>query len=149
MHVKELPFEIVSEILVEVAEANIRDGPTYTFGLTQAPLPIQKAALQRYVRGPVSQEMLKWDATSVVRHACWQWHEWATQYALKSVSVSRRRGGEVSTRDIAVVVYRPDKFAAMGRAFQPAIELFALRAHRSPKRYRCLSRSARFAQTDS
>lgn len=149
MHIKELPFEIASKILVEVAEANAHHGPTFTFGLTQAPLPLQKITLQRYVRGPVPPEMLKWDATSAIRHVCWQWHEWATRYALKSVSISRRKGGEVSTRDIAVVVDRPDKFAAMGRAVQPAIELFALRAHPSPKRHRCLSRSARFAQTDS
>lgn len=97
MQIKDLPYEIISKILEEVAEANIRDGPTYTFGLSQAPMPLQKAPLQRYVRGPVPPEMLKWDATGVIRYVCWQWHEWALEYALKSVYIRRWKGGEVST----------------------------------------------------
>jgi hypothetical protein len=97
MHIKEFPFEIVSEILKEVAESNIHDGPTYTFGLTQAPLPLTKSNVQRYVKGLIRPEMLRWDATSDIRRVCWQWHEWAIEYALRSVSISRFRGGEVST----------------------------------------------------
>lgn len=96
MQIKELPFEILSKILEEVAEANIRDGPTYTFGLSQAPLPLQKSTLQRYVRGPVPPEMLKWDAITAIRTVCWQWHEWALEYALKNVYIRRWKGGEVS-----------------------------------------------------
>ncbi|KAJ4330465.1 hypothetical protein N0V95_010052 [Ascochyta clinopodiicola] len=94
MHIRELPFEIVSAILKEVVESNIHDGPMYTFGLTQAPLPLRKSSVQRYVKGLVRPEMLRWDATSDIRRVCWQWHEWAVEYALRSVSISRFRGGE-------------------------------------------------------
>ncbi|KAF3031694.1 hypothetical protein E8E12_001720 [Didymella heteroderae] len=94
MHVKKLPFEIVSAILKEVVESNIRDGPMYTFGLTQTLLPLQRTRVQRYVKGLIQPEMLRWDATSGIRQVCWQWHEWAMDYALRSVSISRCKGGE-------------------------------------------------------
>jgi hypothetical protein len=95
MHIHEFPNEILFKILEETAKANIRDGPTYTFGLSQPPLPLQKGELQRYVRGPVPLEMLKWDATSAIRLVCWRWHEWALGYALKDVYIRRWKGGEV------------------------------------------------------
>lgn len=97
MHINEFPYEILSKILEETAKANIRDGPSYTFGLTQAGLPLQRAELARYVRGPVPPEMLKWDATSAIRLVCGQWHEWALEYALKDVYIRRWKGGEVGT----------------------------------------------------
>jgi hypothetical protein len=128
MQIKDLPFEIVSKILEEVAEANIRNGPTYTFGLSQAPMPLQKAPLQRYVRGPVPPEMLKWDATCVIRYVCWQWHEWALEYALKSVYIRRWKGGEVRTNDLCSW-YPSNNPTAMGRALQPTLQLPPLRAH--------------------
>jgi len=96
MHIKAFPFEIVSAILKEVVQSNINDGPVYTFGLAQAPLASRKSSVQRYVKGFVQPEMLRWDATSAIRQVCWQWHEWAIEYALSSVSISRFRGGEVS-----------------------------------------------------
>ncbi|KAF2118379.1 hypothetical protein BDV96DRAFT_569793 [Lophiotrema nucula] len=109
MHINEFPYEVLSKILEETAKANIRDGPTYTFGLSQAQLPLQKPTTQRYVRGPVPPEMLKWDATSAVRLVCWQWHEWALGYALKDVYVRRWKGGErwaeLSTRRESYSLY--------------------------------------------
>ena len=96
MNIDELPFEIVSAILKEVVESNIRDGPMYTFGLTQPPQPFRKSSVQRYVKAPFRPETLRWDATSDIRRVCREWHEWATGYALRSVSVSRFKGGEVS-----------------------------------------------------
>jgi hypothetical protein len=97
MHINDFPYEVLSKILEEVTKAHIRDGPTYTFGLSQAPMPLQKAPLQRYVRGPVPPELLKWDATSMIRSVCWKWHEWALEYSLKDVYIRRWKGGEVST----------------------------------------------------
>ncbi|KAF2468252.1 uncharacterized protein BDR25DRAFT_291017 [Lindgomyces ingoldianus] len=94
MHINEFPYEILSKILDETTKGNIRNGPTYTFGLSQAPLPLQKASLQRYVRGPVPPEMLKWDSTSAIRLVCWQWHQWALDYALNDVYIRRWKGGE-------------------------------------------------------
>jgi hypothetical protein len=95
MHINDFPYEVLSKILEEVTKAHIRDGPTYTFGLSQAPLPLQKATLQRYVRGPVPPELLKWDATSMIRSVCWKWHEWALEHSLKDVYIRRWKGGEV------------------------------------------------------
>ncbi|KAJ4287957.1 hypothetical protein N0V90_011972 [Kalmusia sp. IMI 367209] len=94
MHITDIPYEILSKILEEAAKSNIRNGPTYTFGLSQPPMPYQKATLQRFVRGPVPTEMLRWDATSAMRLVCWQWHEWALEYALKDVYIRRWKGGE-------------------------------------------------------
>jgi len=96
MRLNDVPYEILSKILEETAKANARDGPSYTFGLSQPPMPLQKGTLQRYVRGPVPPEMLKWDATSALRLVCWQWHEWTLEYALKDVYIRRWKGGEVS-----------------------------------------------------
>ena len=98
-NIKDIPYEILTQILEEAAAANARDGPTFTFGLSQAPLPLQKAELQRYIRGPVPPEMLKWDASSALRLVCRQWHEWALDYSLKDIYIRRWRGGEVSAID--------------------------------------------------
>ncbi|KAF1840615.1 uncharacterized protein K460DRAFT_371820 [Cucurbitaria berberidis CBS 394.84] len=94
MNINDFPYEVLAKILEEVAKANIRDGPTYTFGLSQAPLPLQRATLQRYVRGPVPPELLKWDATSALRSVCWKWHEWALEHSLKDLYIRRWKGGE-------------------------------------------------------
>jgi len=95
MHINEFPYEILSKILEETARVNARNGPTYTFGLSQPPMPLKTAPLARYVRGPVPPEMLKWDATAALRLVCWQWHEWALGYALGDVYIRRWKGGEV------------------------------------------------------
>jgi hypothetical protein len=110
MNINDFPYEVLSKILDEVTHAHIRDGPTFTFGLSQAPMPIQRASLQRYVRGPVPPELLKWDATSMIRSVCWKWHEWALEHAIKDVYVRRWKGGEVSRKcpsiDNMLTIYR-------------------------------------------
>ena len=35
MHINDLPFEILSRVLKEAADANVRDGLRFTFGLSQ------------------------------------------------------------------------------------------------------------------
>jgi hypothetical protein len=97
MNINDFPYEILSQILHEVTKANVREGPTYTFGLQQAPLPLERAKLQRYVRGPVPPELLKWDATATLRAVCWKWHEWALEHSIKDVYIRRWKGGEVSS----------------------------------------------------
>ncbi|RYO63375.1 hypothetical protein AA0113_g5935 [Alternaria arborescens] len=94
MNINDFPYEVLTQILEEVTKANIRDGPTYTFGLQQAPLPLERAKLQRYVRGPVPPELLKWDATATLRSVCWKWHEWALEHSIKDVYIRRWKGGE-------------------------------------------------------
>lgn len=94
MHINDIPYEILSTILEEAAAINAREGVTYTYGLTQAPLPLQKAKVSRYLRGPLCPDDLLWDATSSIRQVCSTWHNWALSYALKNVYVRRWRGSE-------------------------------------------------------
>ncbi|KAH0258174.1 hypothetical protein KCU91_g15944, partial [Aureobasidium melanogenum] len=53
MHINDFPDEILSSILEYAAQMNAENGVKYTFGLTQAPLPISRTPLTRYIRGPV------------------------------------------------------------------------------------------------
>lgn len=92
--INDLPHEILSSILEHVTASNKQHGVTYTFGLSQAPIPLQTAKLQKYVRGPVPPDMLKWDATAAIRQVCRTWHDWALEYALKDVYIRRWRGSE-------------------------------------------------------
>lgn len=98
MHINEFPYEVLTKILEGAAKANTRDGATYTYGLSQLPMPLQKAPITRFVRGPVPPEMLKWDAATAIRLVCLKWHEWALGFALRDVYICRWKGGEV--RDI-------------------------------------------------
>jgi len=132
MHINDFPYEVLSQILDEVTKANVRDGPTYTFGLQQAPLPLERAKLQRYVRGPVPPELLKWDATATLRSVCWKWHEWSLEHSIKDVYIRRWKGGEVSTTHIYQLDITLTSGKAMGRTLQQTRELPALRAHSSP-----------------
>jgi hypothetical protein len=85
MCINNVPYEVLSKILEDVTQARVRDGPTYTFGFSQAPQPLQRTPLQRYVRGLISPQLLKWDATSSIRAVCWKWHEWGLEHSLKDV----------------------------------------------------------------
>ena len=95
MHINDLPQEILSEILSLTAHTNQTDGVQFTYGLTQPQLPVQKPSrLSKYVRGPLSTESLKWDATQSIRQVCGQWHDWAVAYNLEHVFERRGRGSE-------------------------------------------------------
>ncbi|KAF2460116.1 hypothetical protein BDY21DRAFT_281410 [Lineolata rhizophorae] len=94
MHINEFPYEILSNILEEASRLEERDGVAYTFGLSQAPQPGYKAKLQRYVRGPLRPDMLRWDATASIRRVCPQWHQWAIEYAMREVYIRRWQGSE-------------------------------------------------------
>ncbi|KAK4550350.1 hypothetical protein LTR36_003317 [Oleoguttula mirabilis] len=94
MHINELPQEILSDILLKAAKANEAEGISYTYGLTQAPLPLGQTKLAKYVRGPLSAESLRWDATHSLRQVCAQWHDWALGYNLEQVFERRWRGSE-------------------------------------------------------
>ncbi|TKA61571.1 hypothetical protein B0A49_09483 [Cryomyces minteri] len=94
MHINDFPYEILAGILEETTRLNERDGVSYTFGLSQAPLPLQKTKLQKYLKGPIPPDMLKWDATAAIRQVCRAWHEWSLDYSLKDVYLRRWRGSE-------------------------------------------------------
>jgi hypothetical protein len=93
-NITSLPHEILSQILLLATKANERENESFTYGLTAAPLPLQQAKLTKYVRGPVTAESLRWDATVSIRQVCSQWHEWALSYNLEHVFERRWRGSE-------------------------------------------------------
>lgn len=94
MPINHLPQEILSDILLLATKANEAEGERFTYGLTQAPLPLQKPTLQKYIRGPVTAESLRWDATGAIRNVCARWHDWALSYNLEHVFERRWRGSE-------------------------------------------------------
>jgi len=94
MHINDLPSEILSDILLRAARANEAEGESFTYGLSQAPLPGQEAKLTKYVRGPVATDSLRWDATRSLRQVCHAWHEWALDYNFEHVFEQRWRGAE-------------------------------------------------------
>jgi hypothetical protein len=96
MHINELPNEILFQILLEVAKLNEQNGVTFTFGLSQPPMPPGQTMKrpQRYVRGPVPPALLRMDSTQSVRCVCSKWHDWAMAYALKDIYIRCWRGSE-------------------------------------------------------
>ncbi|KAF1986143.1 hypothetical protein K402DRAFT_90747 [Aulographum hederae CBS 113979] len=92
--ISDLPYEILSNILDEAAKLNEADGASFTFGLSQPPMPYAKPPLQRYVRGMIPPDKLKWDTASSIRQVCSVWHEWALHYSLKQLYLRRWRGSE-------------------------------------------------------
>ena len=42
MPIHELPSEILNQILLEAARLNEAEGEKYTYGLSQAPLPLER-----------------------------------------------------------------------------------------------------------
>ena len=119
MSFQTLPTEIVSSILKLAAITHAEEGVNFTYGLTQAPLPLQKPALTRYVRGPANPDALRWDATATIRSVCRKWHAWALQYSMESVIIRKWRGSErwaeLSTKrklyDIYELIEKPSGFA--------------------------------------
>nr|POF19912.1 hypothetical protein CFP56_52161 [Quercus suber] len=95
MLINELPYEILIDILLRAADANEAEGERFTYGLSEAPIsPLQRTRLSRYVRGPLTTESLRWDATCSIRQVCQVWHSWALSYNLEHVLERKWRGAE-------------------------------------------------------
>ena len=92
--INNLPYELLSQILEIAAELNCQEGPQYTYGLSQAPEPLQDVSMQTVIRGLVPPDIQRWTATNAIRQACRVWHDWAAQYALRDIRISRWRGSE-------------------------------------------------------
>ena len=92
--INDLPYELLSAILEEAAEFNIQENAQYTYGLSQAPEPLQDVQMQRVVRGQVPPDTLKWNAVDAIRQVNRQCHQWASEYALRSLFITRWRGSE-------------------------------------------------------
>ena len=98
---QDLPFELVSEILSIAAVLNETDSQTvtYSYGLTQAARPSQKKAyIQKYVRGRVPTDVLRWNSVDAIRQVNSRWHHWALSHALKELYIRRWQGGETWMR---------------------------------------------------
>ncbi len=89
-----LPYELLSSILHEAAALNTQDAATYTYGLSQAPEPLQNVPVQKVVRGRVPPDLLRWRATDSIRQVSPEWHEWAVGHALRELYIRRWRGSE-------------------------------------------------------
>jgi hypothetical protein len=95
--IKDLPFEILDAILLEVVDQQKREGVAFTYGLSELPACRDKTVstrLQKYVRGPTPPYQEKWDAVKNLRQVSQDWHEWALSYALEDVYVKLWQGGE-------------------------------------------------------
>ncbi|KAI9871987.1 MAG: hypothetical protein M1830_002188, partial [Pleopsidium flavum] len=89
-----LPYELLSSILHETSALNAQDAATYTYGLSQAPEPLQNVPVQKVVRGRVPPDVLLWKATESIRQVSSMWHDWALEHALKELYIRRWRGSE-------------------------------------------------------
>ncbi len=87
---KIFPNEVLSIVLEEATLLNLNDAPQWTYGLNQSP----DSRLQQTIRGHVAPDALKWNASKAIRQVNRQWHDWACNYALKNLYVSRWRGSE-------------------------------------------------------
>ena len=92
--INHLPYELLSAVLLEAAEFNTQENAQYTYGLSQAPEPLQDVQMQRVVRGQVTPDTLKWNAVDAIRQVNRQCHQWASEYALRSLFITRWRGSE-------------------------------------------------------
>ena len=92
--INELPYELLLTILEEAAHFNIQENAQYTYGLSQAPEPLQDVRLQRVIRGQVSPDTLKWHTVDAIRQVNRQWHQWACEYSLRTLHITRWRGSE-------------------------------------------------------
>ena len=92
--IDDLPYELLTVILEAAAEFNIRENAQYTYGLSQAPEPLQDIQMQCVVRGQVPPDTLKWNAVDAIRKVNRQCHHWALEYALRSLFITRWRGSE-------------------------------------------------------
>lgn len=84
--ISSLPNELLSAILEEAAHLTTQ-GNRFTYG-------IDSHSSQRILRGNAAPDALRWYATDGIRRVNSQWHDWASQYALRTLYIRRWRGSE-------------------------------------------------------
>ena len=98
MHINDLPEEILNNILLLATRANEAEGVTFTYAVQHEPIAWlrnnESKAREKYVRGPLPVELVRWDSTSEIRHVCSAWHEWAAAYSFKEIYERRWQGSE-------------------------------------------------------
>ena len=94
LRLPDLPYELFSAILSRAARLNSGGNAKYTYGLSQAPEPAQDVRMQRVVRGYTPIDSQKWMAVDAMRQINRRFHDWAVEYALKDLYITRWRGSE-------------------------------------------------------
>lgn len=89
-----LPYEIVDLILSRAVELNRRDAVIYSYGLTEAPQPLQHVKLDIYVSGRRPEDSVRWHAASSIRQVNSIWRKWALKYAVRALYIRAWRGSE-------------------------------------------------------
>lgn len=126
-NINNLPYELLAAILEEAAEYNIHENARYTYGLSQAPEPLQDVRMQPVIRGQVPSDTMKWIAVNAIRQVNRQCHQWASEYALRNLYITRWRGSErwmqsrtlhtVQTKASSIAVYR-DPYHSLRKTLQ-------------------------------
>ncbi|KAL2002177.1 hypothetical protein VTN02DRAFT_474 [Thermoascus thermophilus] len=104
-----VPYEILDLILSAAAARNLADAVTFSYGLTEAPQPLQHVKLERYVRGRRPEDALRWDAVDSIRQVNATWRHWALDYAVRELYIRRWRGSErwIESRELASLARPP------------------------------------------
>ncbi|KAL9590220.1 MAG: hypothetical protein Q9203_000948 [Teloschistes exilis] len=101
--ISSLPYELLSVILEEAAHLTTQ-GNRFTYG-------IDSHSSQRILRGNAAPDALRWYATDAIRSVNSQWHDWASQYALRTLYIRRWRGSErwMQSRELDIIHGSPSK----------------------------------------
>jgi len=95
MNINDFPQEILIQILETAAALNEEEGATYTFGLIRhtpvpPPTPFSAVVTEKYVRGRLPSDYLRWDATSAIRQTCARWRGWALSHSVRNLYIQQR-----------------------------------------------------------
>ncbi|SLM37794.1 hypothetical protein LPUS_07753 [Lasallia pustulata] len=109
-----LPFELVDAVLTEATQLHLKEIATYTYGLSQAPEPLQNVPqMLRVVRGGLPPDALRWHATTSLRQVNRTWHDWALLYAIKTTWMENLTA--LQSKPSGIAVYR-DPYCSLRRA---------------------------------
>ena len=130
LSIEDLPFEILCTILEEAARDNLHQLPSFTYGLSHAAELGLSTRLQRVVRGQTTPDVLAWQAIEGLRKVSRRWHDWAIQYAFRSLYISRWRGSErwLQSRSLDSLTAEPSSIAVYRDPYlslRKTAELFA------------------------
>ncbi|KZF25935.1 hypothetical protein L228DRAFT_279197 [Xylona heveae TC161] len=93
--ISSLPNELLSTILLEATNLNSQNCCKFSYGITQAPQPMQDVkAPQMYITGFTPPDVLRWNSASSIRQVSGRWHEWAVRYSLRELLIRKWRGSE-------------------------------------------------------
>ena len=89
--IEDVPYDILSAILQEAAGLNLQEVSRYSYGFNGC-MPSRVHDSQP--RAQKCPDTLRWIITEAIRQVNRTWHDWACQYSLSCVYLSRWRGSE-------------------------------------------------------